>query len=159
MAPPAYGDIKQQQVPVVTGNGHTVRIVAGTYQGQAGAFQGRYVQATYLDIDLEPGQEWSLASEPDHTLFIYIFSGAAIFDPGKNASDPAQLTREKQAVLFSAGDTFWAKAGPEGIRFILLSAPPLREPIAWGGPIVMNTEAELELAFKELEKGTFIKSR
>ena len=159
MAPPAYGDIQRDQVPVVKGDGHTVRIVAGDYQGKAGAFQGRYIQATYLDIEMEPGQEWSFASEPDHTLFIYIFSGAAIFDPDKNASDPAQLTREKQAVLFTKGDTFWAKAGPDGIRFILLCAKPLHEPIAWGGPIVMNTEAELELAFKELEKGTFIKNR
>ena len=61
--------------------------------------------------------------------------------------------------MFTKGDTFWAKAGPDGIRFILLCAKPLHEPIAWGGPIVMNTEAELELAFKELEKGTFIKNR
>lgn len=157
MAPPAYGDIQHENVPVFNGDGHTVRVVAGSYNGLSGAFQGRYVPATYLDVELEPGQEWSFANDPDQTLFIYIFSGQAIFDPQKNASDPAQLTQEKQAVLFSAGDTFWAQAGPAGIRFILLAGQPLHEPIAWGGPIVMNTQAELDLAFKELEKGTFIK--
>ena len=74
-------------------------------------------------------------------------------DPG----DPGQVIDEKQAVLFSAGDRFWVRAVGQDLRFIFLSAPPLREPIAWGGPIVMNTKAELDLAFRELDNGTFLK--
>ncbi|MHB1317406.1 MAG: pirin family protein [Anaerolineae bacterium] len=159
MAEPAYGDIKRDAIPVVTGDGSTVRILSGRYRGVDGAFQGRYVRATYLDVELAAGSEWSFENDPDETLFIYIFCGQALFDPGKRSDRPEELTGAKQAVLFGPGERLWVKAGPSGIRFILLSGNPLKEPIAWGGPIVMNTREELNLAFQELDNGKFIKKR
>lgn len=157
MTKPAYGDIKRDAIPVVEENGSKVRVVAGNYQGTKGSFQGKYVDATYLDVQLAPGSEWSFENEADHTLFIYIFQGQAIVDPEHQIDDPSHLIREKHAVLFSEGEKLWMKAGHEGIRFILLTGKPLQEPISWGGPIVMNTREELNLAFRELETGQFIK--
>ncbi|MFO7697126.1 MAG: pirin family protein [Anaerolineae bacterium] len=159
MADPAYGDITHDAIPVVTEEGSTVRILSGRYGGVEGAFQGRYVQATYLDVSLAAGSEWSLANDPDETLFIYIFGGQAIFDPDGSIDGPGDPIDARQAVLFGPGEKLWVKAGSGGIRFILLSGKPLKEPIAWGGPIVMNTRAELQLAFQELDSGKFIKKR
>jgi len=122
-----------------------------------GAFEGKYIKATYLDVEVADGQEWSYSNDPNNTLFIYIFAGQAIFDPAKNIENPDDLVDEKQAVLFGSGDKFWVKAANQGVRFILLSARSLKEPVAWGGPIVMNTRDELDLAFKELDNNSFIK--
>jgi redox-sensitive bicupin YhaK (pirin superfamily) len=157
MVTPHYGDIKSKDIPVITDNGSKVHIVAGEYQGTKGGFQGQYVKATYLDIELAAGSEWSFDNEPEKTLFIYIFSGQGIFDPAQKITEPQDLVTDKQVVLFSEGDRFWVKAGQQGIRFILISGPRLDEPIAWGGPIVMNTREELNQAFKELDNNTFIK--
>ncbi|AGA69007.1 Pirin-related protein [Desulfitobacterium dichloroeliminans LMG P-21439] len=152
MTPPQYGDIKSKDIPVLEKNGNKVHVIAGDYQGTPGAFAGKHVQATYLDVEVLPNSEWYLDSEEDWTLFIYIVQGAGKFEP-----DSETNILEKQAVLFSEGRRFWVKAGDSGIRFLLLTAKHLREPIAWGGPIVMNTKEELNLAFKELEEKTFIK--
>lgn len=157
MTDPSYGDIRQADIPVISEAGATVHVVAGHYQGKPGAFQGKYVPATYLDVELAAGSEWSFQNDPDNTLLIYIFEGQAIFDPAQSVDNSSDLVDARQALLFGTGDTFWAKAGKNGIRFILLSGKPLKEPIAWGGPIVMNTREELNLAFQELDKGTFIK--
>ena len=152
MTEPSYGDILAQDVPVVREDGVTIRVVAGDYLDTPGGFRGKYVSATYLDVEVEANQEWSFENDPHETLFIYIFGGQGLFDPeGFDWIDP------KQAVLFAEGDKFWVKAGDTGIRFILLAAKPLKEPIAWGGPIVMNTREELQLAFDELRNDTFIK--
>ncbi|HSP47754.1 MAG TPA: pirin family protein [Clostridiaceae bacterium] len=158
MTDPAYGDIKREDVPVVEENGNRIHIVAGEYLGTKGAFEGRYVKATYLDVEVAAGQEWSFKSDPENTLFIYIFHGQAIFDPAQRIDNKEDVVDEKQALLFTSGDTFWIKAAGQGIRFILVSGRPLNEPIAWGGPIVMNTQEELDLAFSELRSKTFIKS-
>ncbi|NLO37058.1 MAG: pirin family protein [Clostridiaceae bacterium] len=157
MTAPRYGDIKAADVPRIETDGAVVRVIAGEYQGRQGAFTGAFIQATYLDVALQAGQAWSFDSDPNQTLFVYLFSGRAIFDPDQDPGDPGQVIDEKQAVLFSAGDRFWVRAVGQDLRFIFLSAPPLREPIAWGGPIVMNTKAELDLAFRELDNGTFLK--
>jgi redox-sensitive bicupin YhaK (pirin superfamily) len=149
MVAPKYHDIRKNMIPVIEGPGSTVRVIAGHYQDQAGATQGDYIKPLYLDVDLKPGTEWSLPTDPAHTLFIYILQGAGSFQ--------AQQVAEKHAILFDAGDTFSVIAREEGIRFLLFAAPPLREPIAWGGPIVMNTREELDLAFKELDEGKFLK--
>lgn len=157
MTDPSYGDIRQADIPVITESGATVHVVAGQYRETPGAFQGKYVPATYLDVELAAGSEWSFTTDPENTLLIYIFEGQAIFDPAQSVDNSSDLVDARQALLFGTGDTFWAKAGKNGIRFILLSGKPLKEPIAWGGPIVMNTREELNLAFQELDKGTFIK--
>lgn len=157
MTDPAYGDILSSDIPKIEREGSTVRVLSGSYNNTEGAFKAKYVQATYLDISLDPGVEWSFANDEQENLFIYIFHGAAAF--GSNIQEDGQdrLTDAKQAVLFTTGSIFRARAGSNGIRFILLSAKPLKEPIAWGGPIVMNTKQELEQAFQELETGTFIR--
>jgi redox-sensitive bicupin YhaK (pirin superfamily) len=157
MTDPSYGDIKQQDIPVIVENGNIIHVIAGVYLGTKGAFEGNYVNATYLDVEVSAGKEWSFTTDKDNTLFIYIFHGKAIFDPSKSIDNPQDLIDEKQAILFNSGDKFWVRASEQGIRFILLTAKPLQEPIAWGGPIVMNTSDELSLAFKELDSNTFIK--
>lgn len=154
MVTPSYGDIKGENVPIVEEDGVKIHVIAGEYLGVKGGFEGQYIKATYLDIELSANQEWTFTDNPENNLFVYIFSGKAKFDP-MDSSD--NLISEKQAVLFSKGEKFWIKAGNEAVRFILLSGKPLKEAIAWGGPIVMNTKEELDLAFLELDKGKFIK--
>jgi quercetin 2,3-dioxygenase len=152
MTAPAYGDIKSKEIPEVTTDDATVRIIAGDYQGQKGAFQGKHIPATYLDVELKPGTSWFVESKEDENLIVYIFGGQGLF-----GSTGRKMVQQKKAVLFGPGNHLQVVAGDEGIRFILLKAKPLKEPIAWGGPIVMNTKEELELAFTELDEDAFIK--
>ncbi|MDD3225781.1 MAG: pirin-like C-terminal cupin domain-containing protein, partial [Clostridium sp.] len=133
--------------------------IAGDYKGYKGAFEGKYIKTTYLDVELPANREWHFINDAENTLFVYIFSGKAIFDPDKSVDNLEDLVDEKQAVLFSHDNEFWIKAADESVRFILLSAKPLKEPIAWGGPIVMNTNKELQTAFEELDNNNFIKSK
>ncbi len=153
MAPPAYGDILAAQVPVVEKDGATVRVIAGHYEGVAGAFHGRYVQPLFVDVTLPAQCTWTLATPPEHTVYTYVFSGAGRMTPAQE-----KPTGAKTVNLFGPGDAVQVQTSDQAMRFILLSGPPLNEPIAWGGPIVMNTQAELDLAFAELRQGTFIKS-
>ncbi len=150
MAEPQYGDIKQQDVPVVKEERVTVKIVAGAYKGIKGAFEGKFVNATYLDIAIDNDTNWSLEVPEHDTLFFYAVSGSLIVDQ--------TTVQAKSAVLFNPGRTLELQTTTESARLLLLYAPPLKEPIAWGGPIVMNTREELQLAFQELNNGTFIKS-
>lgn len=152
MVDPSYGDITAQNVPVVEENGATIRVLSGKYRDQIGAFEGKYVKATYLDIEMKPGSTFSMNCDKDNTMFAYLFSGSVRLD-----REDADYVHEKQAALLTLGDTVFFEAGASGARFILLSAPPLRESIAWGGPIVMNTKEELSQAFKDLDDGVFIK--
>jgi hypothetical protein len=158
MTEPSYGDIKYENIPVIDESGTKIHVIAGDYNGYKGAFEGKYIKATYLDVELPRNKEWSFINDAENTLFVYIFTGKAIFDLNKSVDNPEDLVDEKQAVLFSHGDKFWIKAADKDVRFILLSAKPLKEPIAWGGPIVMNTNEELQAAFEELDNDTFIKN-
>ncbi len=158
MTEPSYGDIKADSVPVVYEDGVKVHVLAGEYLGTKGAFTGKYIPATYLDIELQKDEEWSVDTDPDQTVFVYIFSGKATFDP-EDKEVPGEVISDKQAVLFTSGDKLWVKAVGSDLRFILLSAKPLREPIAWGGPIVMNTREELRQAFEDLDNETFIRAK
>lgn len=152
MAAPKYRSILKEDIPVIAEEGAKVHILAGTYHGIQGAMEGDYVKALYLDVELDAGSEWKMDTESTHRLFVYILQGEASFGP-----ETSDLIPEKHAVLFNDGSKFTAKASDKGIRFLLVSGEPLHEPIAWGGPIVMNTKEELDLAFKELEENTFIK--
>ena len=152
MVPPKYRDILNRNVPVVEENGNKVRIICGTYKGVHGAIQGDYVKPLYMDVDLKAGSEWTLDTDRDSTLFLYIVQGEGIFD-----TDGEKYISEKHAILFNEGDTMRVKATAKGVRFLLMSGKPLREPIAWGGPIVMNTKEELDQAFRDLDEGNFIK--
>ncbi|MDD3916467.1 MAG: pirin family protein [Synergistaceae bacterium] len=151
MTEPKYNDIVRENVPTVAEEGLNIRIISGNYKGTDGAFRGEYADALYLDAEMAPGAEWLLETDPEATLFIYIVQGAGFFGPS------GEGVAEKHAVLFDKGNAFRAKASEAGARIFLMAAKPLGEPIAWGGPIVMNTREELDLAFRELQEGTFIK--
>ncbi len=149
MTDPAYHDIRPEQIPVVEEEGVTVRIVSGHYKDTVAPTQGEYVKATYLDVDLQPGVEWTIDLDNELNVFTYLVYGSAIID--------GQDVPSHRAVLFNSGDQLTIKAGDEGLRLFLYAGKPLNEPIAWAGPIVMNTSDELRLARQELMDGTFIK--
>lgn len=152
LAPPKYRDIRKDSIPVIGEENSVVRIISGTYKGTPGAILGDYIDALYLDVEVGRDGQWSMDTDEEATVFVYIIQGQVGFKP-----DTDEFIPEKTAVLFNQGNTIQVKASGQGARFLLMSARPLREPIAWGGPIVMNTREELQKAFEELEDGTFIK--
>lgn len=152
MVPPQYRDITEAMIPKVQADGCTVGVIAGTYGNTTGPTQGDYVEALLLDIQLTPKSSFNITIDSTATLFVYIIEGSGCFD-----TDQKTVVDARHAVLFEAGDEFAAQAGENGMRFLLFAGQPLHEPIAWGGPIVMNTREELHQAFQEIEKGTFIK--
>ncbi len=162
MTQPAYRDIRQQDVSVVQEKNAAIRVLSGNYHDHHGAVKGEYLKVQYLDVALEPNSVWSYKETPnDQTLFLFLIDGTL-------AADDALVNFEEKAcaILLSASsaknsdfDEVMVKAGTEGARFFLLASRPLREPVAWGGPIVMNTEEELDEAFRELDNKTFIKHR
>lgn len=152
MSSPAYHDLSAEKIPVVRENGASVFVIAGEYRGTQGATRGNYVSATMLSIALEPGASCEVPVASGETSFVYILEGSLSFGDGENAIG------QKTAALLSDGDAVSLCAGPGShARCVLFSGLPLGEPIAWGGPIVMNTDEELDLAFRELDEGTFIK--
>ncbi len=150
---PQYRDITASMIPRLQEAAGTVGVISGAYGKANGASQGDYVRALLLDVALKPGAEWRLPVDPQATLFIYIVEGA-----GK-LGDQGRQAESRRAVLFGDGDEFVAQAGTDGVRFVLFAGRPLHEPIAWGGPIVMNTQEELDQAFEEIDKGTFIREK
>lgn len=152
MTPPKYHAIESRDVPQISEDGAMVRVVSGNYKGTQGVMQGEHVGMTMLDVALDPGASFQLNTEDDKTLVLYLFSGSGEFGAAH------QSVNEKHAILFTAGDEIRFTAGEQGLRLMLFLAKPLHEPIAWGGPIVMNTREELSHAFDELDRGTFIKS-
>ena len=160
MTQPAYRDIKQQDVSVVQEKNATVRVLSGNYQNNHGAVKGEYVKVQYLDVALEPDSIWRYQeTSNDQNLFLYLIEGTLAAD------DALTKFEEKACAILMSGssanssdfDEVLVKAGTEGARFFLIAAKPLKEPVAWGGPIVMNTEEELNEAFRELDNKTFIK--
>ena len=149
MTKPKYNGIVADQVPVVEEKGARIKVIAGSYGDVEGAFKPEFVAINYLDVELEKGSSWSYSANSDFTQFLYIVEGS-----GSIGDD--QLV-EHSCELLSNGELLDVVAGEGGLRFVLLEGLPLREEIAWGGPIVMNTRDELNLAFKELDEGTFIK--
>ncbi len=160
MTHPSYGDITRDKVTLVEEENAVVRILAGTYKGKTGGFEGKYVKVKYIDVDLAPDSTWSYNETPnDQTLFIYLLDGTIAVD-----DNLFEFEEKACAILFTSSDknentydSLTVRSGGKGARFVLLAAKPLHEPVSWGGPIVMNTREELELAFDELDKGTFIK--
>lgn len=148
---PQYRDITAKMIPRVEEAAGTVGVISGAYGKAKGATQGDHVRVLILDVALKPDVNWRLAVDPQATLFIYVVEGAGLF------GEPAKRIESHRAVLFGDGDEFNVLAGPEGMRFVLFAGRPLHEPIAWGGPIVMNTQEELDQAFDEIDKGTFIR--
>ncbi len=171
MTAPRYQDVKAGEIPdIVDDDGTRVRVVCGDFWGRRGPIEGVAADPRYLDISVPPCKRKTLPVEVERHAFAYVFEGSGDF---RGASAPfgvltektgggnETLTREqtgnRSLVLFDRGDEVTVQAGEQGIRFLLVSGKPIEEPVAWHGPIVMNTQAELQQAFAELRGGTFIR--
>ncbi|MFN0181892.1 MAG: pirin family protein [Gemmatimonadales bacterium] len=168
MTAPRYQDVSSAAIPeVIDDDGTAVRVVVGSFWGKTGPVDGIASDPSYLDVSVPPGVRKSLPVDTYRHAFAYVFEGSGTF---RGASEPFGVLVEKaddtvvreeagnrSLVVFDAGDEVTVQAGPNGIRFLLVSGKPLKEPVAWYGPIVMNTQGELRQALKELQDGTFIK--
>ncbi len=156
MTQPRYQDIPPGRVPEVKHNRARIRVLAGEVEGQRGPIEGIVTDPTYLDVSLEPGARFTHRLPPGHTAFAYVFDGSGYIGQSEPGGDPH--TRSHLVVLGDGdGDGVEAVTGEESMRFILLAARPIGEPIARYGPFVMNTEQELRQAFREMQDGTFLK--
>ena len=172
MVRPRYQDVDAKDVPeVVNDDGTRVRIIVGNFWGKTGPVDGVAANPRYLDVSVPPGVRRSLPVERTHHAFAYVFQGSGSF---RDASQPQAVATERvtntggevidrvanrSLVLFDRGDEVTVQAGHDGIRFLFVSGKPLEEPVAWRGPIVMNTCEELRQAYAELREGTFVKAR
>ena len=150
MAPPHYFPISPDMVKRIDIEAGTVRLISGEYLGNQGV-EPPHVKITMMDVQLERDAEYDLPIANELNAFLYIMDGSGYF------GDKRTPVQARSAAIFGEGDVVRAQAMDSGIRFVLLAGKPLNEPIAWGGPIVMNTDAELRSAFNELQNGTFIK--
>ena len=170
MTPPRYQEIKAPDVPVVTDDdGTRARVVCGSFWGKTGPVDGIAADPSYLDVSVPPGKRKTLPVETTRHAFAYVFAGTGRFcnastplavpteGVGWLDTDPPVAADNRSLVLFDQGDEVVVQAGDEGIRFLLVSGQPLQEPVAWYGPIVMNTQQQLQQAFAELSAGTFLK--
>jgi redox-sensitive bicupin YhaK (pirin superfamily) len=171
MTPPRYQDIPAAEIPeLIDDDGTRVRIVCGDFRGKRGPVDGVAADPRYLDVWVPPGRRKTLPVETERHAFAYVFEGSGSFSHAsqpfgvlteKAVGDDEMLIRERTGnrslVVFDSGDEVTVEAGDEGIRFLLVSGKPIEEPVAWYGPIVMNTQAELQQAVAELRNGTFIK--
>ncbi len=150
---PRYQDINAKDIPeVTTESGAKVRIICGKLDGTCGPVSEIVTEPEYLDVLVPPGKTFSHSVKKGHTVFAYVFEGSGYFDENKN-----RIIEPDHLVLYNDGDQVVVNAGDNQLRFLLISGKPIREPIAWYGPIVMNTREELELAFQEYRDGSFIK--
>jgi redox-sensitive bicupin YhaK (pirin superfamily) len=172
MTAPRYQDVAAKDVPeAIDDDGTTVRVICGDFWGKRGPVEGVAADPRYLDVWVPPGRMKRLAVETSRRAFAYVFAGSGSF---RDASAPqgvlteelssgatvrAHPAKNRSLVLFDSGDEIAVQASDEGIRFLLVSGRPIEEPVAWYGPIVMNTRDELDQAMRELRNGTFIKKR
>jgi quercetin 2,3-dioxygenase len=170
MTEPRYQDVKSSDIPVVDDDdGTRVRVVCGSFWGTKGPVDGIAADPIYLDVLVPPGERKTLPVETTRHAFAYVFAGTGKFC---NASGPLAVPTEpigwldttppsgaadRSLVLFDRGDEVVVQAGDDGVRFLLVSGQPLEEPVAWYGPIVMNTQEQLRQAFEELQDNTFLK--
>ncbi len=159
MTQPRYRDVKRDQIPEVTlENGTTVRIICGEAYGTQGPVQEVFIDPAYLDIHIPPGQVVTHPTPIGHTVFAYVIDGKGFFgEAAESKGDAADMVDNGTLVLFQDGGELSIGTDSEAVRFLLISGRPLREPVAWRGPIVMNTDEELRVAFEEYSAGTFIK--
>ncbi|HUI14687.1 MAG TPA: pirin family protein [Xanthobacteraceae bacterium] len=171
MTAPRYQDVKAAEIPeIVDDDGTRVRVVCGEFWGKRGPIEGVAADPRYLDIFVPAGKRKTLPVEVERHAFAYVFEGAGDFrgaskpfgvltekTDGANENVVREQTGNRSLVLFDRGDEVTVAAGEQGIRFLLVSGKPIEEPVAWHGPIVMNTQAELQQAFSELRQGTFIR--
>jgi len=168
---PRYQDVLAKDIPeVVDDDGARVRVICGEFWGKTGPVEGVAADPRYLDVWVPPWVRKTLPVESSRHAFAYVFEGSGTFREASapqavrtewvgDAAGTPELTGNRSLVLFDSGDEITVQAGDAGIRFLLVSGRPIEEPVAWQGPIVMNTEAELRRAYAELRDGTFIKHR
>jgi redox-sensitive bicupin YhaK (pirin superfamily) len=173
MTAPRYQDVVSGELPeVVDDDGTKVRVICGNFWGKTSPVVGIAADPRYLDIWIPPNIRKTLPVETTQHAFAYVFEGAGQFrdasspravqteqvgEPVSGAAASATDASDRSLVLFDRGDEVTVHAGDRGIRFLLISGRPLHEPVAWYGPIVMNTDSELRQAYDELRSGTFIK--
>ncbi|HEY3443317.1 MAG TPA: pirin family protein [Paludibaculum sp.] len=166
MTEPRYQDVKAAAIPQIQDDdGTLVKVICGSFWGTKGPVDGIAAEPVYLDVFVPPGRARSLPVETTRHAFAYVFAGSGQFG---NASGPQPVRTEgvdpaqpanvdnHSLILFDRGDQVTVQAGENGIRFLLVSGQPLEEPVAWQGPIVMNTQEQLRQAFSELQAGTFL---
>lgn len=170
MTAPRYQEIKSEEIQTVTDDDGThVRLICGDFWGKKGPVDGIAADPIYLDVSVPPLRRKSLPMDTRRNAFAYVFAGSGKFC---NASEPLSVPTEgvqwlettappveadnRSLVLFDSGDQVTVEAGEDGIRFLLVSGKPLEEPVAWYGPIVMNTQEQLREAYRELREGTFL---
>lgn len=173
MSAPRYQDIRAEAIPtVIDDDGVAARVVSGEFWGKKGPVEGVAADPLYLDVSVPPGRRKRLRIEVDRNAFAYVFAGSGRF---LYASQPFGVLTEREGpdgeevlardtqvanrslVTFDRGDEVVVEAGPQGVRFLLVSGRPLAEPVAWHGPIVMNTREEIAQAMRDLRDGTFIR--
>ncbi|HMA43616.1 MAG TPA: pirin family protein [Gemmatimonadales bacterium] len=173
MTAPRYQDIAARDIPEITDDdGTQVRVVCGEFWGKSGPVKGVAADPRYLDVWVPPGKRKTLPVETGRHAFAYVFDGSGTFREASQpfgaltervgAADAGPVrdeTGNRSLVLFDRGDEVTVQAGEQGIRFLLVSGKPIEEPVAWYGPIVMNTREELQQAYAELRDGTFIRQR
>lgn len=171
MTAPRYQDVKGKDIPeIMDDDGTVVKVIVGSFWGKTGPVDGIAADPQYLDIYVPPGRKKTFKVDTYRRAFAYVFEGRGNF---RDASAPTGVLLEKEVrgqevnirdmsgdrtlVRFGAGDEVTVQAGPDGVRFLLISGAPIQEPVAWHGPIVMNTDAEIKQAMTELRNGTFIR--
>jgi len=167
MTAPRYQEVKAGEIPEVTDDdGTRVKVVCGSFWGKTGPVESSAADPVYLDVSVPPGRRKTLAVDTSRQAFAYVFAGAGNFS---HASAPQAVRTEETStptaidnrslILFDSGDEVTVQAGSEGVRFLLVSGKPFHEPVAWRGPIVMNTQEQLRQAFEELHDGTFLRAK
>jgi redox-sensitive bicupin YhaK (pirin superfamily) len=155
MMNPRYRDVKSATIPEVSvADGVKIKVISGKVKGTKGPVEDIVVDPEYLDVMMEPDTEFEHHVHKGYTAFAYVIAGHGYFGPDKK-----ELITPEHLVVFKDGDMIKVQAGDQDFRFLLISGKPIGEPIAWYGPIVMNTQKELELAFEEYRNGTFIKNK
>ena len=154
MMNPRYQDIKSSDIPEIQlKSGVSIKVIAGSYESVKGPVSDIIADPTYFDLALPSNTSFSLPLQPDYSAFVYVFEGEGFFD--ETESNPI---KSGELALLKDGSEMKVITHSSHVRFLLVSGKPIAEPIAWGGPIVMNTQEELKLAFKELDEGNFIKT-
>ncbi len=165
MMAPRYRDVRSEQIPKVRlDNGVEIRVISGQIGNTRGAVGDIVIDPEYLDVTIPSGTRFTHPTKRGHNVFVYVIGGKADFSGGQqtapkrnqNASGDG-LVGNETLILFEDGDSLGVRTGKETVRFLLISGMPIGEPVAWRGPIVMNTQEELRVAFEEYERGTFVK--
>ncbi len=155
MMKPRYQEIRSKAIPIVSlRKDVSIKVICGEVNGVKGPVKDIVADPQYLDITLGPDTTFSLPVKEGYTAFAYVISGEGTFD-----SEEGYRIGNRDLILFSDGSSIWAKSFGKGFRFLFIAGKPLREPVAWRGPIVMNTSEEIKQAFAEYEAGTFIKKK